>query len=130
LCEPFLHCFVETFLAVGFEQIVDCVSLKSLDRIFIKCRGEDHCRTRIKQFQHFETVDLWHLYVQKNQIWLILCDRFDAFESVVALGYNGDVRIALQLLPCDGSCQWFVVDQYGVDHDWGMRTSVVKTAPV
>src|SRR5215510_14235171 len=55
------------------EQVIDCMHVKSLQRVaIIRCDEDDERQARrIKGLDHLETVDLRHLHVQENEVGMV-----------------------------------------------------------
>lgn len=113
--EPFADGLIEAVFAEGLEQVVDGVSLEGLDGIFIEGGGEDDIGRIVHELQHFEAIDLRHLDVQEDKIGVVLLDRFDAFETVVAFLQHGDVGVGLKIFLNDHPREGFVIDDNGPD---------------
>src|SRR4030095_2005107 len=101
--------------------------LECFDGIFIKCSSKNYCRRIFDQFQHFKTVDLWHLNVKYDQIRFVLLNCFYSFIAITAyLRYNKVWEI-LYIFNHDASCQWLIIyyDHFAA-HACGILIVVVK----
>src|ERR1700728_3216818 len=54
------------------QQVINSINLKSLNRVLVMCRDEDHLRHLFcSDFSHYrEPVHLWHLDIQEDEVWL------------------------------------------------------------
>src|SRR5687768_14782825 len=99
---------------------------KSFYCIFIISRGENNRRRLLHQLQHFKAIDLWHLYIQENEIGMMLHDGLYTFKAIVAFLHQLDLRMTQQIFFNNGARQWFVVYDYCPDHTWGIFIVVVN----
>ena len=53
----------------------------------------------INELQHFKTIDLRHLYVEENEIRLILLDGLYALKTVIAFLKGFYLRKRFQVFP-------------------------------
>ena len=73
---------------VRFEQIIDGVHLECSHRVLIE-RGDEHgCRRRLTgdRAENLESVEIWHLHVEKEQIRLKRDDLLDGLSPTGACG--------------------------------------------
>src|SRR5262245_13128464 len=103
---------IESLAIEGLEQVVERVYLKGAYGILIVGSDKDDVwsRAAVKRFQHFETAQLWHLYVQKDEVGLQRLDRFYCFTTIHTLRNNLDFRLTFQHLANHLASKWFVVD--------------------
>src|SRR5579859_5351533 len=89
------------------------MALEGLDGVFVEGRGKDDCGGLLDQFEHLEAVDLGHLYIEEDEIGVVLLDGLDPFEAVAAFLQYDDLRIGLQIFLYDHPGERFVVDDDG-----------------
>ena len=41
----------------------------------------------VHQFKHFKTIDLWHLYIKKNKIRIMLLNCLYSFKTIITFLY-------------------------------------------
>src|SRR5438045_852633 len=85
---------------------------KCPDCIFIISGCKNNGWWLFYQFQHFKTVDPGHLDIEKDNIRLILRDRFQAFKSIITFADDCYLRIILQVFFYDSPGKWFIINQY------------------
>jgi hypothetical protein len=93
LIHPFAKRSVEALFGEGFEEVVDGVGLECADGIFIVGGGEDDGGRVFDELEHFESVDLWHLDIEEDEVGVVLLDRLKSFKSVVAFLKDGDIGV-------------------------------------
>ena len=96
MIEPFAEGFVEALFGEGFEQVVDGVGLEGADGVFIEGGGEDDGGRVFDELEHFEAIDLWHLDIEEDEVGVVLLDRLEPFETVVAFLEHGDIGVGLK----------------------------------
>src|SRR5690606_5453757 len=104
--------------------------LKRPDGMIVKSSRKNNGWLVVDDFQHFKTIDFRHLYVQKYDIRLVLHNCLGSFETVVALGHYGYLRIAFEVLRHHAPCQRFIIYQYRFHHNWGILIMLVKICVV
>src|ERR1700688_254741 len=92
------------------------MALEGADSVFVKGGREDDPGRILDQLQHFKAVDLRHLDVQEDEIGLVLLDRLQPLEAVIALLRDIDLGIVLQVFFYDQSRQRLVIDNYSLYH--------------
>ena len=93
LCPCLFERFVQSLLTEGFEQIVCRVHLKCSERKLVVRRRKNNHHVALDQLQHFKSVQLWHLNVEKQDVRLQFRDDFYGVETVAALGHDVDVAV-------------------------------------
>ncbi len=88
------------------------MGIKGFDGVLFKCRCKNYLWRIVYQFQHFKSVDLWHLNIQENKVWLMELNGFHAFKTIVALFCHGYARVGLQVFFYHHACKGFVVYDY------------------
>src|SRR5215467_4058133 len=75
---------LETFVAEGFEEIIQCVCFEGTDRVVI-IGGYEHCERhfgRADSFDHLQPVKLGHLHIEKDQIERLALNHLDGGFSI------------------------------------------------
>jgi hypothetical protein len=93
LIQPFAQGLVKTLLAERLQEVVHGVGLKRLYSVFVKGGRKDDGRRVFDEFEHFESIDLWHLDVEENEIGMELLNGLQTFEAVIAFLEHADIGI-------------------------------------
>ena len=83
--------------------------------IFVIGGDKDHGPIRANQFQHFKSIQLGHLNVEKDQVGLQFGYRFHGFESIGAFRDNFNFRMTRQEFQQHLAREFLIVDDYGPD---------------
>src|SRR6266496_2207711 len=96
----------------GLHKVVNCGYLKGSQRVLIVGGHEDHERHPggRYRFQNIEAVNLRHLYIQKNEGWIMGTDRSHCLASVCAVAEDLDFGIVREHSPDLPARQRLVVD--------------------
>src|SRR5687767_12413447 len=116
---------MKAFPAERLEQIIYRAGLKSADRILVERRCKDHGGYLVEKLQHFEAIDLGHLYVEEHQVGRMLLDGLYTFVAIVAFGHYSKIFPVLQVFQHDAAGQGFIIDDDNFFH-WGIFNVVIK----
>src|SRR5438034_1090251 len=88
--------FLETLTVERFQQIINRVHFKGLERVLVVSRHKYHQRHRLARDRrtNLETTEPRHLHIEKNQVRSLLLDRGDRLSSIAA--FADDIEIALE----------------------------------
>ena len=99
------------------QKIIEGVNLKGAYGVLIKSCDKDHVRHHLRSHaaQDVEAGELWHLNVQKDQVWRQEIDGLNGLESVLAFADNLDFLGAFESDPQAAARDLLVIHQQSSD---------------
>src|SRR5262245_55052152 len=88
------------------------MQIEGPERIAIERRDEHDGRQPVgwKRLQHAKAIELGHLYVEKDDVWLERPDRRQRRASIGAFANDGDGAVGVEIAPDAAAGDRFVVD--------------------
>src|SRR5689334_22766888 len=109
--------FVETFAVEWFQEVIECVYLKGLERELIVSRDKDDGRhgRAFDLVNYVEAAHLGHLDIEEDEVGFLLLDGLHSSGAIVTFGEQFNVRFILEQRANALSSQWFIIDDQGPD---------------
>ncbi len=105
------------------QNVIHGIHIERLHRKLVKRGGKNHVRHfhlgRDDFFQHTETIETGHFYIQKHKVRGMFLDQRNGFDAVLPLPNHIDVRKAFQQERQFFPCRLLVIHNDGVyGHVW------------
>src|SRR5678815_5699638 len=102
----------EAFPIERFRQIVDGVYVESTNGVLIICSNKNDYRKAlsIEVLQHIEPVEVGHLYIQKDEVWIMFLNRINCLSSISRFRNYFNLRMVFEHLANSIACEWFIVN--------------------
>jgi Ca-activated chloride channel family protein len=110
------ECPVKAVHGERLQEIIDRVRVEGAHSVLVEGGREDDGGTGLDQLQDFETIELGHLDVEKEQVGGVLRDGFDGFEAVGAFGGDLDIGVIPDEFAEKCAGELFVVNDHSAQH--------------
>ena len=94
--EHFSDALVQPFFADGFEQIIERIDFKGLERVFIVCRGKNDLWGLVERFEQLKPVASRHLNIEKKQVGPQFGDLFFRLVGIHGLAHDLNLLIIIE----------------------------------
>src|SRR6266436_7916387 len=93
------------------DQIVERVRLKRAHGEFIvgSHKYQEWHGLRANFFNDIKAIQVWHLHVEKYEVWLQFAQCTDGLASVSGLCNHGNIFVRCEQLTYPTTCKWFIV---------------------
>jgi hypothetical protein len=103
-----------------FQQVVHCMNVEGAQRVAIERGDEDDARQLVRgqRQDHFEAVELRHLDVEEDEVWLVGDDGLQRGGAIAALADEHDVALGREQTTDAAPRHRLVIDDQGAErHD-------------
>jgi hypothetical protein len=105
---------MEASLIERLQEVIEGVRLEGANRILIVGRGKNYKGeiTGIDFAEHLETVEIWHLNVEQEQVGVKAIDSGNSLAPVLAFGNDDYIWLGLEQYAHLVASESFVIGDY------------------